>query len=68
MIINLFETGKRICIGIHLVNSIFPLYLSMLLKHFSFSVVPGSIPTTEPEIGVSLSPEEFSVQISERPL
>lgn len=59
--------GKRICIGIHLVNSVVPLFLASLLQSFTFSVVPGSKPPTrEPEIGVSLSPEEFPVQLTVR--
>lgn len=59
--------GKRICIGITLANSVVPIFLANLLQKFNFSVVPGTKPpTTDPEIGVSLSPMEFPVQVSNR--
>ncbi|CAL8124636.1 unnamed protein product [Orchesella dallaii] len=62
-----FGYGKRICIGISLVNSVVPIFLSSLLQKFNFSVVPGTKPpSTEPEIGVSLSPSEFSVLAEKR--
>ncbi|ODM90419.1 Methyl farnesoate epoxidase [Orchesella cincta] len=62
-----FGYGKRICIGITLVNSIVPCFFASLLQKFNFSVVPGTKPpSTEPEIGVSLSPSEFSVLVEKR--
>ncbi|ODM90561.1 Methyl farnesoate epoxidase [Orchesella cincta] len=62
-----FGFGKRICIGINLVNSIVPLFLGSLLQQFNFSVVPGTEPPSpEPEIGVSLSPQEFPCQLIQR--
>ncbi|CAL8148191.1 unnamed protein product [Orchesella dallaii] len=62
-----FGFGKRVCIGIILSNAVIPLFLATLLQNFTFSVVPGKIPpTTEPEIGISLSPKEFEVKITNR--
>lgn len=41
--------------------------MASLVQNFTFSVVPGTAPPTrEPEIGVSLSPEEFSAQLTVR--
>ncbi|OXA39192.1 Methyl farnesoate epoxidase [Folsomia candida] len=63
-----FGFGKRYCIGVTLTNSVIPIYIATLLQNFNFSVLPGtSPPTTDPELGVSLSPQEFSVHVTARP-
>ncbi|ODM88687.1 Methyl farnesoate epoxidase, partial [Orchesella cincta] len=62
-----FGFGKRICIGITLSNAVIPIFFATLLQNFNFSCVPGQKPpTTEPEIGVSLSPIEYEVKITNR--
>lgn len=59
-----FGYGKRICIGITLANHVISVFLASLIQNFEFSVVPNEDPpSTEPEIGVSLSPMEYSVWV-----
>lgn len=43
------------------------LFMASLVQNFPVSVVPGTAsPTREPDIGVCLSLEEFSVQLTVR--
>ncbi|KAM4628765.1 cytochrome P450 2J2-like isoform 1-T1 [Polymixia lowei] len=54
-----FSAGKRVCLGENLARmELFHLFVS-LLQRFTFSPVPGEMPSMEGLMGFTYSPEEF---------
>ncbi|XP_029988169.1 cytochrome P450 2J2-like isoform X1 [Sphaeramia orbicularis] len=56
-----FSAGKRVCIGEHLAKMELFVFFTSLLQCFTFSPVPGEIPSLEGVLGFTYSPEEFRI-------
>lgn len=54
--------GKRACVGEHLARMELFLFFSSLLQRFSWSPVPGAMPSLEGVLGFTHSPAEFLVR------
>ncbi|XP_029542145.1 cytochrome P450 2J2-like [Oncorhynchus nerka] len=57
-----FSAGKRACVGEHLARMELFLFFSSLLQRFSWSPVPGAMPSLEGVLGFTHSPAEFLVR------
>ncbi|XP_070688265.1 uncharacterized protein [Pempheris klunzingeri] len=54
-----FSAGKRVCIGEQLAKMELFLFFSCFLQRFTFSPVPGEMPSLEGVLGFTYSPEEY---------
>ncbi|XP_031609711.1 cytochrome P450 2J2-like [Oreochromis aureus] len=54
-----FSAGKRVCIGEPLAKMQLFLFFASLLQRFTFTPVPGEMPSLEGVMGFTYSPEEF---------
>lgn len=60
----LFAIGKRRCPGEILARNFIFLFFTGLLRHYTFSSVPGEpLPSGKPIPGITLSPEPYKVQL-----
>ncbi|XP_063322079.1 cytochrome P450 2J2-like [Pelmatolapia mariae] len=57
-----FLAGKRVCIGEPLAKMELFLFFASLLQRFTFTPVPGEMPSLEGVMGFTYSPEEFRMQ------
>uniref|UniRef100_A0A8D3B7U7 Cytochrome P450, family 2, subfamily AD, polypeptide 3 n=1 Tax=Scophthalmus maximus TaxID=52904 RepID=A0A8D3B7U7_SCOMX len=61
-----FSAGKRVCLGEHLARMELFLFFTSLLQRFTFSPVPGQMPSSTGVLGFTNSPEEFRMQATPR--
>ncbi|XP_076009191.1 cytochrome P450 2J2-like [Genypterus blacodes] len=54
-----FSAGKRVCVGEQLARMELFLFFTSLLQRFTFTPLPGKVPSTEGVLGFTHSPEEF---------
>ncbi len=59
--------GKRMCVGKNLADANLFLYFTSLMRHYTFSKVPGTRdPSVVPIPGMTSTPQPFDVQIKRR--
>lgn len=61
-----FGAGKRYCLGQSLAECTMFLYFARIMKEFTFEKIPGTNPTEEPVLGLTLIPHPYPVRILKR--
>lgn len=61
-----FGAGKRYCLGQSLAECTMFLYFARMMRQFKFEKVPGTNPTPEPMLGLTLVPHPYSARVTTR--